>query len=268
MYKVLRKGALWFLGIHLFLNAGIAFADAQTATQSVIAPSGTLLVGVYRGSPSSIIEGPTTEENRGVGHDLGKQFAADLGVPFRAVIFPNNAALLDALKKGAVDFSVTNATAARKKMMDFSPTIMDVEKSFLVGPDSDFKSLEDITRSEAVVGVSKGSSTAKTLHDLFPKLQIREIGTLKLASDMLQNYDIDAFATNNAILYQMSDAIPGSSVLPGHWGMEHFAAGIPKGRSQGLPALQKFVSDAQEDGRIAKAIERAGLRGTLAPGNQ
>lgn len=262
MVKAAKNALICLFSIHLLLNSAAVYADdSNAAAKTVLAPSGTLLVGVYKGSPTSIIEGSTPQENKGVGYDLGKALAGQLGVPSRAVIFPNNAALLAAIKKGEVDFSVTNATPARKKNMDFSPSFMEVEKSFLVPPDSKYTAIDDLAASSALVGVSKGSSTAKTLTELFPKLHIREIDTLAHAIDMLKREEIAAFATNDAILFQMSDAIPGSKVLPGHWDMEYFAAGIPKGRDAGLPVLKKFIIAAEGDGRIAGIIKRAGLRG-------
>lgn len=262
MFKITRKTLIGLITISLFAGSGLVYAKEQdTAAKSILAPSGTLLVGVYSGSPTSVIEGATPDENKGVGHDLGKLFAEKLGVPFKAVIFPGNASLLNAVKKGEVDLSVTNATAARKKFMNFSPTFMQTEKSFLVPQDSKFKSIDELTATNATVGVSKGSTTAKTMAELFPKLQIREIDTLAHAADMLNNKEIDAFATNNAILFQMSDSVPGSRVLPGQWDMEYFAAGIPKGRDAGLPTLRAFIIAADKDGSIANIIKRAGLRG-------
>jgi polar amino acid transport system substrate-binding protein len=73
------------------------------------------------------------------------------------------------------------------------------------------------------------------------------------------------FATNKAILYELSDRLPGSTVLEGAWGYEKFAAGIPKGREGGLPLLNQFLSEAQKNGRIADAVKRAGVRGTVPP---
>ena len=81
---------------------------------------------------------------------------------------------------------------------------------------------------------------------------------------MLRDGRLDAFATNKAILYELSDALPGSTVLGGSWGLEHFAAGIPKGRDGGRAAIARFVSDVQHDGTVARAVARAGLRGTVA----
>jgi polar amino acid transport system substrate-binding protein len=260
--KTTRRHLIGLLAFALCAGATLAQAG-DGAVQHALAPSGALKVGVYRGSPSSIIEGPTPQDAKGVGYDLGKALAAALGVRFEPAIYPANAPLLKALAAGEVDVIFTNATAERAKQMDFSQHFMAVEKSFLVAAGSPLKTIADATRPRVKIGVSKGSSTAKELAKLYPAMSIAEVDTLKHAGEMLAAHQIDAFATNNAILYELSDRVPGSRVLPGHWGMEHFGAAIPKGRDSGMPYLRDFMTKALSDGTVAKAIARAGLRGTV-----
>jgi len=238
---------------------------ATAAAKRDLAPTGPLRVGVYLGSPSSVLVGAAPGEERGVGYDLGRALAARLGVPFKPVIFPNNAEVLAAIKAGTLDVIFTNMTPARARDMDFSSPFLDVEKSFLVGPTSTLDSIAALRRPGLRIGVSEGSSTQGELAPEFPGAAIVPAPSLKAAVEMLRDGRIDAFATNNAILYEMSDALPGSRVLPGRWGMEHFAAAIPKGRAQQLPAVDAFIADAMADGTVARAVTRAGLRGTVAP---
>jgi hypothetical protein len=40
---------------------------------------------------------------------------------------------------------------------------------------------------------------------------------------MLAEHKIDVYATNKANLFEMSDALPGSRVLDGRWGLENLA---------------------------------------------
>jgi polar amino acid transport system substrate-binding protein len=49
---------------------------------------------------------------------------------------------------------------------------------------------------------------------------------------MLSQGRLNAFATNKAILFEMSDSLPGSRVLDGRWGVEHLAIAIPKNRGE------------------------------------
>lgn len=238
--------------------------DAPASVQHILAPTGSLRVGVYAGSPSSIVQGSSPATTIGVGHDLGQALAARLGVPFTAVVFSSNALVLAAVKAGKVDVTFVNATEERARNMDFTTTYMNVEKSFLVPAGSPFKSLADIESANIRVGVSAGSTSAEELRPLYSHAQVIAIPTLADAEKMLDRHEIDAFATNDAILFEMSDHLAGSHVLPGHWGLEHFAAAIPKGREAGIRYLNAFIDDAVADGTVKTAISRAHLRGTLS----
>jgi polar amino acid transport system substrate-binding protein len=73
---------------------------------------------------------------------------------------------------------------------------------------------------------------------------------------------IEAYASNKAILFEMSDKVPHSRVLDGRWGSETFAFGIPKGRPAALEFVSKFATEERDGGGVRAAAERAGIRGT------
>ena len=243
-------------------------ADAPTAPNSqaarVLAPSGKLRVGLYPGSPTSIIPASSPGEARGVGHDVGRDFARRLGVPFEPVVFERNAEVLEAGKEGRVDLVLTNATAARAKFLDFSPTVLEIEQGYLVARGSTIASAADVDRAGVRVGVSQGSTSQGVLAKELRHAVVVPTPNLKAAAEMLSAGRLDAFATNKAILFEMGDGLPGSRVLDGRWGMERFAFGIPKGRDAALPLLGELVAGARAEGVVATAVERAGVRGTPA----
>jgi polar amino acid transport system substrate-binding protein len=260
----------------LVLSVGVAIAAADffgcassssvsDAARHALAPTGSLRVGLYEGSPSSILSGGAVGHERGVGNDLGKALAERLGVPFQPVVFPKNTDVLAGIKAGTLDVTFTNASPERTRSMDFTPTFMDVEKGFLVGPGSRIGSLDEIKRPGLRIGVSEGSTTEGELGPQFPAALMVRTPTLKAAIGMLGAGKLDAFATNKAILFEMSDELPASRVLSGSWGMEHFAAAIPKGREAHLGIVSAFVANAVADGTVARAVARAGLRGAVAP---
>ena len=78
---------------------------------------------------------------------------------------------------------------------------------------------------------------------------------------MLRRGELDAYATNKAILFEMSDSLPGARILDGNWGLEHMAIAIPKGREQGLPFVARFVQEVQASGLLGQLQQQAGLRG-------
>jgi polar amino acid transport system substrate-binding protein len=210
-----------------------------------------------------MIRDPASGERKGVSFDLGKEFARRLGVPFEPVEFPRIAEVLEALKKGNVDFTLTNATAARAKDIDFTAPILDIELGYLVLSGSPVSTLTDVDRPGIRVGVTQGSTSQSTLSRQLKNAVLVPAPTLKNAIEMLSLRKIDAYATNKASLFEMSDQLPGSRVLAGRWGLEHLAIGIPKGRDQGMAYVRKFAEDAKSEGLVKRAADKAGLRGAI-----
>ena len=236
-------------------------------TRQILAPSGKLRVGLYPGSPTSIIGDPASPDTKGVAFDLGRELARRLGVPFEPVVFPKNAEVLAALTSGQVDVAFTNATPTRAKDMDFTPPYLEVEQGYLVPAGSPIATLADIDKPGIRVGVSVGSSSQAVLTRQFKNAAVVLAPTLKGAIEMLSLGKLDAFATNKAILFEMSDQLPGSQVLAGRWGLEHFSIGIPKGRDLGMPYVRKFAEEAKSEGLVQSAVDRAGIRGTVKAGS-
>ena len=248
------------------LLAGCAAAPGAPDPQlaRILAPGGTLRVGLYPGSPTSVIPASGSNEARGVGHDVGRDMARRLGVPFDPVVFERNAEVLEAGKTGRVDLVFTNATAERAKFLDFSPTVLEIEQGYLVPRGSAIANAADVDRAGVRVGVSQGSTSQGVLSKELRNAIVVPTPSLKAAAEMLSSGKLDAFATNKAILFELGDKVPGSRVLDGRWGMERFSVGIPKGRDAALPLLQELVAGARADGTVAKAAQRAGVRGTPA----
>jgi polar amino acid transport system substrate-binding protein len=236
----------------------------DAATLAALAPTGTLRVGVYPGSPSSLVTLGKSGDKAGVAHDLGIALGERLGVPVRLVEFARIAQVIDALKSGAVDFTFTNASESRARDVDFTPTLLRLELGYLVLPDSPIKTLADVDRHSMRVGVSQGSTSQGVLSRQFKNATLLPAASLTQAQGMLRQHAIDAFATNKGILFELSDALPNSRVLDGSWGYEALAIGIPKGRQAGLPYLLRFGQDMTASGQLQSMVQRAGLRGTAA----
>ena len=228
---------------------------------AALAPTGRLRVGVYAGSPTSYIPGEGGAAPRGIAYDLGEKLAHQSRLPFEPVVFPSNDKLLDAVKAGTVDLVFTNATAARAQFIDFTPTVLALDKSYLVPPASTIREAAQVDRSGVRIGVSRGSSTEGELKHILKHATLVPVPSLDEAIRAMSRGELDAFGTNNAILFQMSDRLPGSRVLDGRWGAEAFAFGIPKGRAAAMPYLGRFVQEQIDARGVRAAAERAGVRG-------
>lgn len=251
----------------LALLAGCASAPPQQVRQA-LAPTGALRIAVYPGSPTSMVADEPDAERRGLTVDIGREMARRLGVPARIVVYPRVAEVVAALQRGDADVTITNATAERQKVLDFAPPLVALELGVLVRAGSPVTSVDGMDRPDARLGVSQGSSSERVLGARLKVAKLVPQPTLQHASQALRQRDIDAFATNKAILHELAGSVPGARVLDGRWGLEHLALGTGKGRDAGLAWLKDFNTAMSAEGHVARAAERAGLRGTAPAENR
>lgn len=231
------------------------------ALTQILAPSGRLRVGLYPGSPGSLIVGDKPANNRGLGFELGRSFAQFIGVPFEPVIFATNGEILAQAKSGQLDFVFVNATPARAEYLALAEPLLFTDQTYLVGPHCLVQNIEQIDAKGIRIGVSSGSTSEATLPKRLRQASVVSTHSLEEVILLLADGEIDAFATNKAILYELADQIKGARILEGAWGRESIAIGIPKSRAQALPLVTHFGALVKQNGLLADAVRRAGMRG-------
>lgn len=237
-------------------------AFAQEAKQ-ILAPKGKLRVGVYLGSPTSMVRDSKTNEIHGLSFDLGKELARRLNVPFEQVNYQRISDVLEGMKAGEVDFTVSNSTPARAAVVTFSQVLLTIELGYLVPASSPIATTSDVQKAGIRVGVTQGSTSQGTIPKLLPNATVVPAQNYKRAIEMLEHGELDTYATNKPTLFEMSDQMPGSRVLDGRWGEEHLAIAIPRDHEAALDYIHRFVEDVQTSGFLAQAVERSGLRGVV-----
>lgn len=264
---ILRRTWLTGLLAALTLLAGCAVTPPPAPTPQVreaLAPEGRLRVGVYAGSPTSMV----TDKNgrsAGVAYDLGHEFARWLGVKVELIEYKRVAEVIEAMKIGEVDFTFTNATDARARDVDFTLPMISLELGYLVPAGSRLQAISEIDRPGIKVGVTQGSSSQGVLGRQYKQATLVPVPSMKQAADMLKQGQLDAFATNKGILNELADSVPGARILDGRWGLEHMAIAIPKGRESGMSYLSSFALSVRRDGTLSSIVSRSGLRGTVEP---
>ncbi|WP_234680847.1 ABC transporter substrate-binding protein [Bradyrhizobium monzae] len=234
-----------------------AHADGEA---KLLAPSGALRVGIYPGSPTSMVTDAAGKPH-GLAYDLGGELAKRLGVAVDYVRFQRVADIVTAIHDGQVDFTVTNATPARANEVSFSQPVLAIELGFLVPANSPISGIEDIDKPGVKIGVTKGSTSERTLPAKFKNATIVPAESVKVAIAMFGRGEIDLYATNKPTLFEMSDQLPGAKILDSNWGAEHMAIAIPRGREAALPLLNSFVTEEQSSGALDTIQQQAGLRG-------
>ncbi|MEY2621433.1 MAG: transporter glutamine-binding protein GlnH precursor [Pseudomonadota bacterium] len=237
-------------------------AESLQAASRLLAPTGVLRVGVYSGSPTSLVK--VKGERYGIAFELGHALGHELGVPVQIVEFPRVAEVIQAISNGKVDFTFTNASVARAKRVDFTPALVRLELGVLVAQDSPLKSTQDMDRAGLRLGVSQGSTSEAILGASLKQTQIMPQPSLAVARQALQSGELDAFATNKGILFELADQLPRHRILPDAWGHEQLAIAIPQGRALAMPWLRDWAQLRVTKGQVNAMAQRAGLRGLAA----
>jgi len=260
----LLVGALVVSGCASLNSTSASVPSVSPQIKSTLAPTGVLRVGVYLGSPTSLVRVGPSGESFGIALELGKALGQQLGVPVQVIEFPRVAEVIVAIKDEKVDMTFTNATAARAKEIDFTAPLVQLELGILVPTNSSIKNFGDVDKQGVRLGVSQGSSSQSVLGQRLKQTMIVPVPSLEVAASKLQNNELDAFATNKGILFELNEKLSGFQVLQDRWGLENLAIAIPKGREDALPFLNVFAQKVRESGQLDLMAKRAGLRGMTA----
>lgn len=258
---MLRR-ALVVFSAALIAGCAHAPAGAPAEVRAALAPTGTLRVALYPGSPSSMVVAKNGEK-AGVTYELGQLVAKRLGVPVRIVEYARAAEVFNAVKSGEADLTFTNASEARMREADFTPAIVRLESGYLVSAASGIADDRGLDKPGIRVGVAAGGSSHAALTRELKQAQVVPLNSLDVAAQQLRGGQLEAFASNKAILFELGDQVPGSKVLPGRWAFENVGIAVPKGRGPAATEwLRAFAAEMKGSAELRGAISRAGLRGT------
>jgi polar amino acid transport system substrate-binding protein len=257
-----RRAAGLAVALPLWLAGCASTPAVDPAARAALAPTGTLRVALYPGSPSSLVVGKNGER-AGVTYELGQLAGKRLGVPVQFVEYARAAEVFDAVKAGKADLTFTNASEARMKEADFAPPLVRVESGYLVSAASGITDIARIDQPAVRIGVSEGGSSHATLTRELKQARVVPLKSLDVAERMLKSGELQGFASNKAILFELRDQVPGAAVLPGRWSFENIALAIPTGRpSAALDWTRAFGASLKGTPELQAMIDRAGLRGT------
>src|ERR1700736_6326104 len=128
-------------GLILGISVMMAVPASADALRDEIAPAGKLRVAIAI-SPAGGAFWSTKDEAggyAGVPVDLGKDMAAELGVPVEYVAYPNSGQITDAASKGAWDVTWLPQDPERETKMSFGPIYEVADATYIVKAGSSIK---------------------------------------------------------------------------------------------------------------------------------
>jgi polar amino acid transport system substrate-binding protein len=247
----------------LILAAAMMASPANAASlKDEIAPTGKLRVAIGISPAGGAYWSTRTESGgyAGVPVDLGKEMAAQLGVPVEYVAYQNSGEITDAASKGVFDVTFLPKDPVRETKMSFGPTYEVADATYIVKPGSaitDFKSLDQTGVKVAAVN---NTTTMRGAIAHLKNAKVIGYQTYDEIFNLLKNGEVDAFALSRDQLNAMSKKIPGSKVLSETFKQTVTAVAVPLDHPQSLAFATKFMTDALTNGTMRKAYDNNGLK--------
>jgi polar amino acid transport system substrate-binding protein len=238
----------------------------STSVSLQLAPTGKVRVGINYGNPVLATRDPGSGELRGVAVDLAHELGTQSGLPIEVVAFESAGKMFEAVKTGEWDVAFLAIDPGRADEIDFTAPYVEIEGTYLVPSGSPVSTIADVDRKGVRIGVS-----AKSAYDLFLSRSLQHAELIhapdpNAAFELIVTGRVDVVAGVKQHLVANAKKLPGSRVLDGRFMAIQQALGIPKGREDAAAYLRKFIEDAKASGFVARAIDKAGVRGvSIAP---
>jgi len=247
------------LGVAVMM-AGPASADPL---KDEIAPTGKLRVAIAI-SPAGGAFWSTRNEAEGyagVPVDLGKEMAAQLGVPVEYVAYPNSGKIVDAVSTGAWDVSFLPKDAEREARMSFGPTYEVADATYIVKAGSMATNFATLDQPGVKVAAVNSTTTMRGAIAHLKHAKVTGYQTYDEIFTLLKNGAIDAFALSRDQLNAMASKIPGTRVLDETFKKTVTAVAVPLNHPLALAFVAKFMTEATSNGTLRKAYDNNGLKG-------
>jgi polar amino acid transport system substrate-binding protein len=258
--QALPRIAAFILGLSVMM-AGPASADAL---KDEIAPTGKLRVAIAISPAGGAFWSTRNEAGgyAGVPVDLGREMAAQLGVPVEYVAHQNSGQIVDAVAKGTWDVSFLPQDPEREARMSFGPIYEVADATYIVKAGSSATNFQTLDQPGIKVAAVNNTTTMRGAIAHLKNAKVTGYQTYDEIFGLLKNGEIDAFALSRETLNAMAKKIPGTRVLDETFKQTVIAVAVPLNHPLALAFVTKFMTEATSNGTLRKAYDNNGLKDT------
>ena len=248
-------------GLFLGVSALTVSASAD-GLKDEIAPTGKLRVGIGISRSGGAYWSNKNENGdyTGVPVDLGKEMAAQLGVPVEYVAYWNSGQITDGAATGAWDVTFLPKDAERETKMLFGPIYEVADATYIVKAGSTITNFATLDQPGIKVVAVSGTTTMRGAQAHLKNAKVTGYQTYDEIFNLLKNGEVDAFALSRDQLNAMAQKIPGTKVLDETFKKTATAVAVPLNHPLALAFVSKFMTDAISNGTLRKAYDNNGLK--------
>jgi polar amino acid transport system substrate-binding protein len=192
--------------------------------------------------------------------DLGKEMAAQLGVPVEYVAYPNSGQITDAASSGAWDVTLLPKDAERETKMSFGPIYEVADATYIVKAGSTVTNFATLDQPGVKVAAVNGTTTMRGAIAHLKNAKVTGYQSYDEIFALLKNGEVDAFALSRDQLNAMAKKIPGTRVLDETFKQTVTAVAVPLNHPLALAFVTKFMTEATSNGMLRKAYDNNGLK--------
>lgn len=249
-------------GLVLGLLAMMSGAAGADALKDEMAPTGKLRVAIAISPAGGAFWSTKNEAGgyAGVPVDLGKEMAAQLGVPVEYVVHQNSGQITDAASKGTWDVSFLPKDPEREAKMSFGPTYEVTDATYIVRAGSPATNFATLDQPGVKVAAVNNTTTMRGAIAHLKNAKVTGYQTYDEIFGLLKNGEVDAFALSREQLNAIARKISGTRVLDETFKQTVTAVAVPPNHPLALAFVTKFMTEATTNGTLRKAYDNNGLK--------
>jgi polar amino acid transport system substrate-binding protein len=254
----------YIAGVVLAVSMMMAGSVSADALKDEIASTGKLRVAIAISPAGGAFWSTKTAAGgyAGVPVDLGKEMAAQLGVPVEYVAYQNSGQITDSVPKGDWDITFLPKDPERETRMSFGPVYEVADATYIVKPGSSVTNFQPLDQPGIKVAAVNNTTTMRGAVAHLKNAKVTGYQTYDEIFNLLKNGEVDAFALSRDQLNAMAKKIPGTRVLDETFKQTVTAVAVPLNHPQSLAFATKFMTDAVSNGTLRKAYDHNGLKDT------
>jgi polar amino acid transport system substrate-binding protein len=249
-------------GLILGVSMMMAVAANADPLKDEIASTGKLRVAIAISAAGGAFWSTKNEAGgySGVPVDLGKEMAAQLGVPVEYVVHQNSGQITDAASKGTWDVTWLPQDPERETKMSFGPVYEVSDATYIVKAGSSVTDFKTLDQPGIKVAAVNNTTTMRGAMAHLKNAKVTGYQTYDEILGLLKGGEVDAFALSRDQLNALAKKLPGTHVLDETFKKTTTAIAVPLNHPQSLAFASKFMTDATSNGTLRKAYDNNGLK--------
>ncbi len=254
---------LWSILTGLVLAATIAMPALADGLKDEIAPTGKLRVAIAISPAGGAFWSTKTEAGySGVPVDLGKEMAAQIGVPVEYIVYQNSGQITAAAGKNAWDVTFLPKDPERESKMLFGPIYEVNDATYIVKSGSSVTNFVTLDQAGIKVAAVNNTTTMRGAAAHLKNAKVAGYETYDEIVGLLKSGEIDAFALSRDKLDRLAKTISGTRVLDETFKKTTTAVAVPPSHQQALAFVTGFMNAAAANGTLRKAFDDHGMKDT------